>query len=196
MRRLIVAAVVAMLFVSVAHTAERKEVRVLFDFEDAKDLEELKAHSESLTLDIVQDNGVTSGANCLRAVAPPTVEWSVFEIHGDKLKDFDNFEYLALDVFSERNELFAMVMELWDKDSVNYATRCTYENIKVHVGAAVEEANAFLAALKKSIPAYPKIKNMTSPDAGALVGAGIDMPVAELTDAWRQKIAALLIALK
>lgn len=60
----------------------------------------------------------------------------------------------------------------------------------------VKEAQALLDALKKSIPEMPKVKNLASADAGALVGAGIDTPAADLCERWRRKIAALLVKLQ
>ena len=62
--------------------------------------------------------------------------------------------------------------------------------------ATVKEARAFLEALRKSIPEYPGIKGLSSPDAGALVGAGLETPVAELTPMWRAKIGEMLKGLK
>lgn len=60
----------------------------------------------------------------------------------------------------------------------------------------VEEAKAFLEALKKAIPEFPGIKNITSADAGALVGAGLNTPVAEMCSTWRWKIGEFLKVLK
>jgi len=60
----------------------------------------------------------------------------------------------------------------------------------------VSAAQAFLDSLRNSIPEYPSIKNMAAADAGALVGAGLDTPVAEFTPAWRARIGELLRALK
>lgn len=62
--------------------------------------------------------------------------------------------------------------------------------------AVVSEARAFLASVKKAIPEYPGIANMTGADAGALVGAGLDTPVAQMTEIWRARIADLLTQLK
>jgi hypothetical protein len=59
-----------------------------------------------------------------------------------------------------------------------------------------DEAAAFLAAVRKAIPEFAKIKNMASPDAGALVGQGLDTPAAEMCEPWRRKIAEYLIRLK
>jgi hypothetical protein len=60
---------------------------------------------------------------------------------------------------------------------------------------AAADAAAFLASLKKAIPQFAKIKNMSSADAGALVGAGMDTPVAEMAEPWRRKIAQFLVQL-
>ncbi|MCW8129152.1 MAG: hypothetical protein KIS92_02100 [Planctomycetota bacterium] len=118
-----------------AHAAERTEVRALFDFEDVAEAALLKSHSQHAELDIVQDYGVTHGKNCLRVVGRPDAEWTTLELSGEQLKDWDKFEFFALDVYLERETPLTIVVELWDKDSVNYATRCTYETKRTHVGA-------------------------------------------------------------
>jgi hypothetical protein len=62
--------------------------------------------------------------------------------------------------------------------------------------AAADEARAFLAALGKAIPELPQIKGLASPEAGALVGAGIEAPAAALCDAWSTRIAELIPRLR
>lgn len=123
-----------MLFAAAAHAAERKDVRVLCDFEDGADLEAVKQFSENGAYDIVQDNGVTGGQNCLRIVGKPEDGWVSFELRGEKAKSWSNFDYFAMDVFTEREEKMAMCLEFWDGQSKNYATRCTYEDTQTHVG--------------------------------------------------------------
>ncbi|MBI3830691.1 MAG: hypothetical protein HY291_14310 [Planctomycetes bacterium] len=116
------------------YAAERREVRVLYDFEDGAEVEELKAASEGVSLDVVQDNGVTSGKNCLRVVGKAGGDYAVLMLKGDKLKEWGNFDYFAMDVYTERDEKMPLVFELWDSASKNYPTRCTYEESQTHVG--------------------------------------------------------------
>jgi len=125
--------------------AERKEVRVLYDFENPAEAAELGKNAENLALDIVQDKGVTSGKNCCRLSAKQGAEFSVFLITGEKAKGWDNFDYFAMDVFVERTEQFKFVVELWDNASVNYATRCTFEEGKLHAGA-----NSFMVRIDRA----------------------------------------------
>ncbi len=60
----------------------------------------------------------------------------------------------------------------------------------------VKEAREFLAAVKKEIPEFPHIKNMVGEGSGALVGSGIDIPVAQMTNLWRKHIAELIVKLE
>lgn len=62
--------------------------------------------------------------------------------------------------------------------------------------AAVKDAREFLAAVRSSIPEFPRVRNMVGAGSGALVGTGLDTPVAEMTDHWRQHIAALITRLQ
>ena len=57
-------ALLLMVIASAGSAAERKEVRVLYDFEDLADLKDLQGVATDMVLDVVQDNGVTSGRNC------------------------------------------------------------------------------------------------------------------------------------
>jgi hypothetical protein len=107
--------------------AERKEVRLLYDFEDPAELEGLKKQSENITFDIVQDNGVTHGANCCRLVIKKGGEYADFSFAADKIKDWGNFDYIAFDIFGEAEEKTAFSFELWDGLTKGYPTRATFE---------------------------------------------------------------------
>ncbi len=62
--------------------------------------------------------------------------------------------------------------------------------------AVVREARDFLAAVRKTIPEFPSIANMVGAGSGALVGTGLETPVAKMTEHWRQHIAGLLTRLQ
>ena len=113
--------------------SERKEVRRLIDFENPADLKAFEI--ENTFLDIVQDNGVTSGKNCCRVVGQAGKPWAAMVLRGEAIKNWSDFDYFAMDVFAEREEKIRIVFELWDQDSKNYATRCTNENVRTHKGA-------------------------------------------------------------
>ena len=115
---------------SAIYGAERKDVRVLFDFEDLNDVEILRKASDNANVifDVVQDNGVTSGKNCCRVLGKQGGGTTAFCIEGEKLKDWDKYDYFAMDVYTERQEKLPITFELWDKNSTNYHTRCTYED--------------------------------------------------------------------
>ena len=61
---------------------------------------------------------------------------------------------------------------------------------------ALEKARTFLEELKADIPFLPEVKGLEGADSGALVGKGIAGPLGERCEAWRRKIADLLIELK
>ena len=125
---------------SALYAAERKDVRVLFDFEDPADAEQLRKGSDNtnVILDVVQDNGVTSGKNCCRVLSKAGAGLAVMCMEGDKLKNWGDFDYFAMDVYTERQEKLLIAFELWDKDSTNFHTRCTFEDgdeaQQTHVG--------------------------------------------------------------
>ncbi len=79
----------------------------------------------------------------------------------------------------------------------DYAYLVTLENAlasnpKADVAA---DARKFLDALRAAIPELPHIKGLASPEAGALVGAGIDAPAAAHCEAWTARIGALIARL-
>ena len=127
-------ALLLMVAASTGSAGERKEVRVLYDFEDVAELKELQGVATDMVLDVVQDNGVTSGKNCCRIVGKQGAPWSTLEIRSETIRGWEDFDYFAMDVFSEREEKLRIVLELWDGASTNYATRCTFEDGTAHVG--------------------------------------------------------------
>ena len=107
--------------------AERKEVRVLYDFEDPAELDGLKKDAENFVFDIVQDNGVTHGANCCRMVIKKGGDYATFSFGADKIKDWGNFDYIVFDIYSEREQKSAFSFELMDALTKGYPTRATFE---------------------------------------------------------------------
>lgn len=71
------------------------------------------------------------------------------------------------------------------------ASRAAGTNLET-VGAA----RAFLEALKRVIPEFPRIKGIATPEDGALVGMGIEGDAVQYLDDWRTKIAEFLRVLK
>src|SRR6185436_784603 len=104
--------------------AERKDVRVLLDFESPADVELLRkgADNTNVVFDVVQDNGVTSGKNCCRVLGKAGGGLSTMTLDGEKLKNWGDFDYFAMDVYTEREEKLLITFELWDKASTNYHT--------------------------------------------------------------------------
>ena len=117
-----------------AAEAPRKEIRVLYDFEDPAEIAEFRGFAdEGVFVEAVQDNGVTSGRTCMRVVGKEKEPWAALLIRGDRLRNWGDFEHFAMDVFSERQEKVRICFELWDTSSRDYQTRCTYE-AQIHEG--------------------------------------------------------------
>ncbi|HEY3320407.1 MAG TPA: hypothetical protein VGP72_08070 [Planctomycetota bacterium] len=131
---LVVSAMAAAGAADAAATSERKEVRLLYSFEDVAEASQLAAQAENLAFDVVQDNGVTHGKNCCRLVAKQGAEFATLELRGEKIKNWGGFDYLALDVFYDRDAKLTFVFELWDALTKNYHTRCTFEDTQLHKG--------------------------------------------------------------
>ena len=117
-----------------ARAEDRKEVRILYDFEDPADLEDLKKSAENTTFDIVQDNGVTHGKNCCRMVFKQGADYGVFFLGDAKIKNWGDFDYFAMDVYMEREGKFGFSFELMDGLTKGYPTRCTIEPVNVKQG--------------------------------------------------------------
>jgi hypothetical protein len=112
----------------------RTKSRLLFSFENAGETARLLKSSENSTLSVSQDNGVTHGKNCARWVVKRGADFGVLELDAVARKDWRDFDYLAIDVYLETKQPDRLVLELWDKLSKNYATRCTFEEVKLRPG--------------------------------------------------------------
>jgi len=118
----------------VQHCAGAEQKTVL-DFEELSEIDGLKPNAENVTLDMVQDACVTSGKNCLRAVAKMGQPWAGFALTDPaKLKDFDKYDFVGLDVYSGHDAEIGLTLELWDKASIDYHTRATLGEKMVHKG--------------------------------------------------------------
>jgi len=139
-RFLVLALTIVVLASSALFAAERTNVRALLDFEDPADVELLRKASDNtnVILDVVQDNGVTSGKNCCRVVSKAGAGLTTLCLAGEKLKNWGDFDYFAMDVYTERQEKLLVAFELWDKGATNFHTRCTFEDgdeaQRTHVG--------------------------------------------------------------
>jgi hypothetical protein len=111
------------------NAADRSGPRLLYDFENVAEIDELRAKSDSVALDMVQDNGVTHGRTCCRMVFKQGGGDGVVQLGASRLKDWSGYGAIAFDVFQERTEKWTVNVELWDRASHNYATRCTYSSV-------------------------------------------------------------------
>ncbi|HYG75950.1 MAG TPA: hypothetical protein VEK08_13180 [Planctomycetota bacterium] len=128
--------IVALIFFITASLVaqDKNETRVVLDFENGADVEAVKQFAMNTEVDVVQDNGVTRGKNCCRLIGKAGQDWANFQLRGEYVKGWDKYEYVALDVFTERSEKIPFSLELLDRDSKNYQTRCTFEDTQLHSG--------------------------------------------------------------
>jgi hypothetical protein len=112
----------------------RTQVRRLYGFEAAGDAADLRKLADSVQVDVVQDNGVTEGSNCARITIPRGTGYGVFHLGPAACKGWGDFDYFAIDVYCDDEESRPLVLELWDAASKNYATRCTFEDVRVRRG--------------------------------------------------------------
>jgi hypothetical protein len=113
---------------------ERTKVRLLYSFEDPGEVARLLKGGENAQLIMVQDNGVTQGANCARLVVPRGVGYGTIRFDADAMRNWGDFDYFAIDVFTEDDHPYPINFELWDGLSKNYGTRCTFENVTTRPG--------------------------------------------------------------
>lgn len=113
---------------------DQNGMRVILDFENGSDTETIKRFATAAEFDTVQDNGATRGKNCCRVLTKAGEAWANFELRGEQIKGWEAFDYVALDVFTERTEKIPFALELLDSDSKNYQTRCTFEGTQLHQG--------------------------------------------------------------
>ncbi len=112
-----------------AMATERTSLRMLYDFEDQGEIDELRAKAEHVACDLVQDNGVTHGRTCCRMVFPQGGGDGMLLLGKSRIADWSGFAAIAFDVFQERDEKWTVNVELWDRASHNYATRCTFSSV-------------------------------------------------------------------
>jgi hypothetical protein len=103
------------------------KTRLLYSFEDGSDVTKLTRFADGATLTASQDNGVTEGKKCARLVVRRGVDYGSFRFDAGALRNWADFDYFAVDVTTEDEHAYALMLELWDSRSRNYAMRCTYE---------------------------------------------------------------------
>ena len=60
---------------------------------------------------------------------PARADYGVLVFDQAAIKNWSDFDYLAVDVTMEDDHAYPLTLELWDAASTNYATRCTFENV-------------------------------------------------------------------
>ena len=113
---------------------DRTATRLLYSFEKGQELQELRAKAEGVDLIVVQDNGVTEGKNCSRLTMLKKGGWIDLYLGANAIRNWSDFDYFAMDVYTEDVGRHTLVLELWDQDSRNYATRCTLSGKPTHPG--------------------------------------------------------------
>jgi hypothetical protein len=127
------AAALVLIAAPIACAAERNEVRMLVDFEDEKELASFK-YEDTVRLSLDDAAGVTHGKKSCHVVTKAG-GWASFEVSGAPIQNWANFDYLAVDIFTNHTQRLPMTAELWDKNSKDYATRCTFDDFfRTHPG--------------------------------------------------------------
>jgi len=127
---------VMVLPVSSAEDAGRSKVRLLTGFESSADARAFLArpHTENCRVDIVQDYGVTEGRSCARITIPKGKSWGSISLPAEMIRNWSDFDYFSMDLYTEDSHPYRMVFELWDRDSRDFHTRSTQENQRTHPG--------------------------------------------------------------
>jgi hypothetical protein len=135
-KRMIFALAVAVWCLASIHAddAGRTKTRLLYDFEDASDLKKLMKFAENAVLISVADVGVTHGSKCARLTISRGAEYGVLVFDQEAVKDWSDFDYLAIDVTMEDDNPYPLTLELRDGASKDYATRCSFENTTTRPG--------------------------------------------------------------
>ena len=131
--RIFVCAALILIAAPFAIAAERNGVRVLFDFEDEKELADIK-REDTVRMSLDDSAGVTHGKKSCHVVTTAG-GWASFELTGAPIQNWSNFDYLAVDVFTNHTQRVPFSFELWDKRSKDFATRCTFDDFaRTHPG--------------------------------------------------------------
>lgn len=112
----------------------RTAQRLINSFEGPDELHKLSRGLDQVDLIPVLDNGVTAGKQCGRITVPKGADYGVMELDQASIRNWREFDYLAIDLYTEDSHKYPFVLELWDKSSRNYATRCTWEEITTRPG--------------------------------------------------------------
>ncbi|MFC1582598.1 hypothetical protein ACFL4W_03560 [Planctomycetota bacterium] len=120
----------------------RTKVRQLYSFEDSqtyeidgKPIPYLTKFADELEAVYVQDNGATDGKWCARITVPSGKSWGTMTIRDPKfIEKWSEYDYFAMDLFIDDDHPYTIVLELWDQNSTNYHTRCTFENVRTRKG--------------------------------------------------------------
>ncbi len=108
--------------------------QVLMDFERPEESKLIVSEDGGLRTEI-SDRWAATGKNSLRLEAPKGQDWVSFQIDPSLLKGWEQYDYLAFDFYSEDPTFTRLAVELWDKTTKNFQTRCTYDELKpLHQG--------------------------------------------------------------
>lgn len=113
--------------------APRHHVWSKMGMESDEEILALRSEVEQTTIERVGDKGVTEGKHAARIVAPKGQPWCSFTLGRKAIKDWSDYDYLALDVFIEDDHSYRLNFELWDGHSYDLDTRST-QSVKLHAG--------------------------------------------------------------
>ncbi|HUU43141.1 MAG TPA: hypothetical protein VMX57_05145, partial [Planctomycetota bacterium] len=103
----------------------RTKVRMLYDFENPEQIPELKSQTDNMEVIASQDYA-SGGRNSARLVVPKGGGYGGLVLRTGVIRDWADFDYLAMDVYTDDAHPYGVMLEVWDALSKDYATRCTW----------------------------------------------------------------------
>jgi hypothetical protein len=104
----------------------RTSQRLLYSFEngDAGD-DVLNPSGKRVAVTISSDHAVTHGKSAARVVAPKGRAYSELAFGAREIKDWTDYDYLAVDLYNPEDHSHSIQFELWDQETDDYYTRYT-----------------------------------------------------------------------
>ena len=98
---------------------------VVCGFEDAAEAKACAAIVDNATVEQAKGKGVTQGANCLRFTAKKGADYASFCLGADAVARVNGAKTILADVYTDEGKPVELRFQLWDKHSVDSASRCT-----------------------------------------------------------------------
>jgi len=104
----------------------RTRQRLLYSFENRESGSEvLNPGGERVVVTISSEHAVTHGESAARVVAPKGRDYSELVFGAQEIKDWAEFDYLAVDLYNPEDHARSIQFELWDDATEDYYGRYT-----------------------------------------------------------------------